>query len=535
MVIGKNIKTDCFSDAWASDFNSKSEILKNNYQESLQEDLYIDLFGSLESKCNLLLSGNIKQNNKKFGTLSDYVANNDTVFIYPQVFDNFCKGKYYQRNLDSLNALKCFVVDIDDVTSSNISYVIDKIDKMKLKPNYVVNSGNGLHLYFVFSALHYVKASIGNMMFVENKSTPNQCLTYNVIYSKNYYKYLDIYKKIKKGIINWFSDLPMKADTNNHLVQPIRLFGSKTKNPKYFTEIFKITDVKYSIQDVAELFDIELPDEENIKELEVFSKKIQNQLNYQKVKEKNNKDNKKKLESITSSTGDITTQRYKIDYTDFIEKCRKEQEEYLNSEEYIREQKYYQKVKEERGKKKSKKNTLTAAQAKGFESQYNQFKNLIWNAGKIGNRRNCLYVFWNRAHQYTKDKNLILKDYKDIANYFQSLSLENLLTDSQINEIPNQKVIKLKNETIFKFTGINIVFERKRDVIRENTKIQTKIKKENELKAIIDLSKKYFSDNPNSGYRELSIELESFGIKKSFKTLSKISQIKDIRNNFKSN
>lgn len=48
---------------------------------------------------------------------------------------------------------KCFgiVVELDNVRSARLPDLITKISSIDLKPNMLVSSGNGIHLYYLFS------------------------------------------------------------------------------------------------------------------------------------------------------------------------------------------------------------------------------------------------------------------------------------------------------------------------------------------------------------------------------------------------
>lgn len=511
---------DCKSKEWIDGFNSKYEILKSHFKESFQEDLYTDMHGDLGAKCNMIVDKDLKRNRISFESLMGYIEEHDTVFIYPQTFDYMCEGKPHVRTYEALKSLKCFVIDIDYVTPDIIMTVINKIGSMDIKPNYIVNSGGGLHLYFIFSVEHNVKASVGLMSYYDEKLNVVKCLTHNILYQGCYRKLLGKYSEIKKGMALWFSETP--ADTNNHLTQPIRLFGSKTKNPEYYTQIFKVSDEKYTIQQIAETFNIDLPEEEDIVQFDKFSKRSKNKNRYAKKKER------RLLESTPLPTTEIlyemiyTPQDYHFNFDEFERKIRSEELEQLSSAENI----YYQNRESDREKIRSKL-LFSSVQAKGKESMYLQFKDLIWNAGRVGNRRNCLYVFYHRAHLYTHDEARIKSDYVAMSQHFNKLSNTDKLTDKQINSIPLMDVIKIKDQTIYNLTGIIVKFIQKKKEARIATKKKNQLKKDDKFKTIIGV----VNNNPDLSYTELSKTLASMGIKYSRSSLCNNQIIKEIKNN----
>ena len=523
----RKIVTNYLSDEWVEDFKMKYDMLKSHFDESCSEDMYVDIFQSLKHKCHLLIDQWQKFPNVTYDSLIDYVIKYDTVFIYPQTFESYYKGKYYPKDIEAVISFKCIVVDIDEVTSSNIYLAISKIKAMAIQPNYVVNSGNGLHLYYIFSEMHNMKGSIGLIAYHDDKTQLNKCLTQNIIYHEKYQEYRDLYSKVKNGMICWFDDLPMKADHKNHLVQPIRLFNSKTKNPNIYTQIFRITNVKHSFQEIASRFGIELPEESVIRDFVKFSNSIKNKKRYEKTKKKNEQE-AKKISTVPTSN---TQRNFHFDREEFTKQMLADELKEKESEEY----KFFQRLKDQREKvfreKYSEKKPLSKAQGKGRLSQYHQFKNIIKNSGKVGNRRNCLYVFWNRAHQYTKNKDMILLDYNEIADHFRSLSYSHKLTDAQINEILKNDSVRLRDDTIYRMTGVRIVFERKQDQLRKTAKEQTKLKKDSERQRIIEIASDILIKNPLEGYRGLSDVLKLLGINKSFKTLSMMEEIRRLKSN----
>jgi hypothetical protein len=516
----------CKTPEWIATFQTRYDILKSHYQEAFQEDLYIDMLGSLNATCDLLLNECIPRNRISFNSLLEYIQSYHTVFIYPQIFDPYCMGKKFSHEEESLNSLKCIVVDIDEVDFDKLQRVIDKIQKASVKPNYVVNSGGGLHLYYIFTEKHNVKASIGMTAYQDYNVYESKCLVHNIPYHSDYEKYLGIYKEIKQGMISWFDDNSMVADHQNHLVQPIRLFGSKTRNPDYYTQIFKITDEKHSIQNIAELFGIELFDEEDIKQWVKYSKSILNKNNYQRAKKKLELEKKVKLESTSAPSKPLINTRFNFDR--FKEQILLNDFEHFNAPDQLAMYQYYADQKQKRQSKKSP--TKAQAQAIGRLSQYRQFKKMIWDAVEGGKRRDCLFVFWQRAGMYNKDKETLLNDYHEMASYFKTIRHKNKLTDKEIHDITQQDIMGISDIKIKSMIGVDVKFVRLQEQVRENNIERTRVNKEAKRKLIIDIVTRIYTDNPDQSIRGLPELLKAHGIKISFKTLSRMEEIRKLKN-----
>lgn len=538
----KQPKIDCKSDLWVEDFYKKYHILKSLYEESFQEDLYVDIYGGLDKKCNLRADG-MKHNGILFDSLLDYVQDYKEVFIYPQDFEHFFKGMYNNRSVPAVKSFKCFVVDIDNVPSNKLMEVISRINKVEIKPNYIVSTGYGLHLYFIFNERHYMKGSIGILADFDDKSLGKKCYIQNMVYDEELYKrYTDIYYKIKLGIIGWYSNVSTTfADTQNHLAQPMRLYGAKTRNPECYTQIFKVTEKKYSFQDIALLFDVELPSEEEIRSFVRVCNSYKS-MRY-RTKKKKEKIEEEKILALTniSLTRPIFVgpKKYYCNFNPFIKKMSEEELEYLESDEYKLLQKYnsdqiikrhqreleWKQRKEERGSNAN----LAYAQQKGLQSQYLQFKKMIMDNGHKGNRRDSLYVFWHRAHKLCNDESLILNDCNELVVHFNCMSVNDPLTDQQIDSIIQSKPHKYGNNAIETKIGLVVKYERKQEKQRIVAKEITKSKRQTENLKIIEIAEFYFSNTLKPSYRGLETILKHHGISKSFKTLSSMVELRDIK------
>lgn len=520
------ITTNGFMESvWVNDFNNKNKVLREHFNQASAESLYVDLFGNLKNNCKLLINNN-KKEKSNFSNLKYFIENYDTVFVYTQFFTDYKydyntgEESWYRRTMEHLIALKSFVIDLDGIRMSNIHTAIARINEVPVKPNYIVNSGNGLHLYYIFDKKHDVKASSG-LMAVLSRRPKTECLK--------------VYTEIKQGMIGWFSGFEFKSDTDNTLVQPTRLFGAKTKNPNLYTQIFKCSDTKCSIYQLANILDIDIPDEETLKEWKQYVKEFK-----QSKKEERRKAIEQKYKRLNDgSTYDyenwhiidsnsISNSKYKVNWDEFKQKVRESDEEYKNSVEYIKSQEWYA---ENKTKRKNRKITFKDVQRKGQLSQYEQFKEQVRNVARKGNRRNCLHVFWNRALLYTNDKEMIRRDYDEMVGYFQTLApYKDRLTDEQIDEILNGHFYQYSNNKIFQRTGLKIQFVNNKEKERQ----EAKVKREERRKLILELSEEVIKDNPDISLRKLTDILNKHGISISHKTVSMMEEIKEMKRKYKS-
>lgn len=181
------------------DFKRKSALLRAAYPEVFADEFIYDLFcGEDEALENLMvvISGDDSDDNGTYKVLSrdDLLLlqeGRSDVFISPSTFIHGC----YRRTL--MQDLYAFVIDIDDVKPHVINHIIGQ---NCYGATFVVNSGQGIHLYFsLVEPVPYYK---------KNRKELQQV-------------YTRLYARIKDSIM---------ADVDWHsLIQPFRMPGSKTK------------------------------------------------------------------------------------------------------------------------------------------------------------------------------------------------------------------------------------------------------------------------------------------------------------------
>lgn len=520
---------------WEEDFESKATALRQTFEQTTPESLYIDLFGSLESKCHLLLDKGKKRRAHSFHDLEAYIQNHDDVFLYTQEFKGIGKNSdgrsdCYPKTYDALTGFRCFVVDIDKVDAGNIGSVIEKITSAPILPNYVNLTGNGVHLYFIFDTLHDVKHSAWLMAYCNKTNSASERAAYVTI---------------KQKMISWFNGTTAESDVRNHLTQPSRLPGSKTKNRNKRTIVFRVSDAKYNIQYIAELVGVELPDEEDIRK-------------WKKLKDaairKRRKEQKKSSATSTPFSfddafsdwvppvpsvpeiddhGDVSndtdhdpipvnmTGRFRLDF----EKIRQQVIDDHNQEMQSPESRYAEQKRLRAEKRSSEgQQPLKIAQRRGLESQYKQFMEQMFDGAKRGNRADVLHVFWNRAPAYQKDTEIISHDFFRLLDHCNAKSTDKI-TDKQVLKIINGPHNDYSNESIFNRTGITITMSNKKTEERK----QRRETREEKWRRILLICESELEINPKLSDRQLTKILTSYGIKVCHKTISTCAQLKELR------
>ncbi len=460
-----------------ADFNLKSRMLESQFSIATLEAVYTSIFGSTDSKCTILPTYNTSDlenhthsvSKVSYQELPRYIDQHPLVALYPTTFFGYDtkNKKYYPTTLESIEYINDIIVDIDGVTANELPLVLHPIMNMKIQPNFVVNSGHGIHIHYVLSEPYPIRAAIGLMArYYGLKDTA--CQPSHIIYHKEFNQYLDVFKNIKKKMISWFdnSSATFHPDDTN-LALPIRMFCSKTKNPCIYTVPYIVSDVKHSLEDIAEFLGFVIPDTKDAKEWST------------KWSKQTSKRPKKKIYANTSS--DLSTP----------------------VKTYFR------------------KKNINIYKTTGNKEQYNQFVYMIKKNAKEGNRRNSLYVFWQRAPLYTKNKDLIKTDYASLVDYFQTLS-SNPLTTSDIEGVLKSSITGITNKTIFEKIGHNVRFENKEKENRANKK-STKEQIKNET---IEKCKSIFEEFGKISLRELSDLLKKEGCDINYSTLSRMEEIK---------
>ena len=218
----------------SSDFNFQYITTK-----SIQPmEMYRDIFSSLElsskghkenGKYNLIcLKINRDKNNKdKNGILQVYIYNQlkELEQIIKSDTKDFCilscisyAGK--TNNHSNARFMYALVIDLDDLIIDKKFNGIHTLDiycgNGRIKtPNYIVSSGHGLHLYYVF-----------------DKPIP--------LYQKNQSLLFDLKKELVKQV--WTNEVSASKEQHGNIIQGFRVGGTYCKDLKHKAKCFKVYD-----------------------------------------------------------------------------------------------------------------------------------------------------------------------------------------------------------------------------------------------------------------------------------------------------
>ena len=226
-----------------AEFKQKNEILQSKFMVINPFDFYFELFKSYDPDL-IYVSGDKKTYNrlektgKAFDTeslLLHYAQFRNDVYI---PLATFYRGHYKTSTLKELFA---FVVDLDGMTPLGLNTFLKyTLRGIELKPNYIVNSGKGVHLYYVLKEPFQV-----------------------------YRKYLSNLKEINSSLQS-----KMTTGKNNYVVdkhsiiQSYRMVGTYTKFDQTVSA-YKIQEKHYNISELASFANVNLGSKSNKKRSEV--------------------------------------------------------------------------------------------------------------------------------------------------------------------------------------------------------------------------------------------------------------------------
>lgn len=538
-TVAKDEPNEYENEEWVEEFNQKSKTLGEYFERSTPEDLYIALRRKLKFQCKLLVETDPDNPDIKikfscrFDELEDMINKYDTIFLYTQWFRDkkfdysTNEIKWGSREIADMLKLNCFVVDVDEISSATIGGVIQRILGCPILPNYIVNTGNGLHLYFLFDKTHDFFTATAYMGYRTGTKREDN---------------FDPYIWIKQGLISWYKGLSVVSDERNHLAQPSRLFGSKTKNKNVRTQVFYVCDKRFSIQYIGDLHGVSLPSVDTIKQhatknikeykermknevTEVTSTSLENFLDDISLDDAQSKPNSMLIETENEDTGSVnssTTTRLKFNWDSITEQVCAEKDASRNDRVYLWQLEQIESRK--RHYASDKYAQMTRTQKKGYESQYRQFKQLMMCGVHVNIRRDCLHIFWNRAPWYGADSGTILSDFYELVFHCNSLS-KRKVTKKQIDEIVSGRHYDYAKETIFQKVGIEIVFENNKEIERERARKAH----ESKWKKIMAISEILLTDNVKMSGNALTKELNNHNVEICAKTIYASPEIKELR------
>lgn len=485
------IYSDVYSDEWQKDFREKENTLNCFYEPITPAEYYQRIFGSKECSCNLLLkeSGKFKTA-RNFVEAEKYLADNSEVCLYLQTFYNNIKPTYQYIQ-------KCygFVVELDNVRSKNMIDLKLKMFDIKFKPNILVSSGNGIHLYYLFSEpfeFYSYTYVISALNFSRYNPTTRRSVMNSVM--QVYGKLCDLYEDDSIGY---------KVD-RMHLSQPIRMCGSTTKNVNIRTAGYHVTNERMSLEDYAEIFGVELIDNE-------LAQSLNNYINNEPDSVVTDQERKN-----IKLFGDIDTDFYSyykqnrskviscwMEYTKKL--CEEDQDQSPATP--IRHK--------------------TQVSKKTCYSNYLNMLFIVKNKTKKGSRQKALHIFCSRAAMYHVPEQRVKDDARALMNHFNEKSPDDIITEKEL-ECALQgyyKRYRYKNETIERLTGLNLNFENKREVERSDKRAKKSQMKSDIQQGAIE----FIQAHRNCSYRDIFDYLELNGYEVSLSTILRDEVIKSAK------
>lgn len=132
-----------------AEFTAKNAILKRKFLPVGALKYYQELYGEDYEQRRCYILANEKNGRIRFTdsieTLLEQESEHNDLYLHPcSFFNNYPK-------LATMKRLYAFVVDLDGVSSYDLRQLVQKITAKgyNLKPTYIVNSGNGVHLVYI--------------------------------------------------------------------------------------------------------------------------------------------------------------------------------------------------------------------------------------------------------------------------------------------------------------------------------------------------------------------------------------------------
>lgn len=513
-------------------FEKKSDYLESKFTRVDRYSALCDIFNSDKVSCKVLVGEgfNKKLRSVKIKKLDEIASRNQSVSFYPYTFDGRVNNALGSVRYEALREVFAFIIDLDNVSSDGVKGVVERIETFELKPNYIVNSGNGIHLYYVLKNSYDIKAATAIRLFAEDgapKCEGNHYRTHMITRDNRYIDALKDNKTIYWNLSEKFKGINgAEIDSNIHLAQPFRLIESKSKIGT-ITEAFKVSDEKYDYDEIAESLGITipLPSIEDIADyLQGFDQPLNEEYEEGQKLKKKEKASKRKENISSAKTPIVGKQKVKpkgktvktvnIDRGFIVEDLKSVEE--LSSKQ------------RQGGKAKNKPSFI---QFKGLRSQYNQAFNQFRDEGRIGNRKYCLFCFWQVSSRWVVDDEEVKKDFYLLVDHYNSLSPTNKLTQKEIDYSLKKKRVAIHDDKIEELTGIRLKFVNKRRVEREKAKNETTENRARQVAHIIKLTEDFHAENPTGTWGQLHSYIRASGVDVSLRTINSIDGVIEVRKN----
>lgn len=468
----KDIFSDVYSNEWQTDFSKKKELLDDSFEKITPEQCYRQIFGDVSMPCKLLVQEIEKTKNaKNFSEVEKYLAEFSGVCVYLQDFFRNLTAKY--RNI---NKYYGFVVDLDNVRSAVLPEIIAKIKTVAHKPNIIVSSGNGIHLYYLFSEPFdfYSYTYVVSMLDYRKRQD-----VFNIV-KQVYDKLCDMYEDDRFGY---------KVD-RGHLSRPIRMCGSTTKNVNLRTIGYQVSDERKSLEEYAELVGVQLIDEGLERSIDHYLQEdVVDDVPEEVVGESD----------AEQSTEQRTTSGLFSDINATFIEYYKEHKAEVRS----RWLEYARKLGDDERQSalvpvSQKKNNARKAD---FSGNYAKTRLLIKFGAAIGNRQRLLLMFCSRAAMYRVSEQKMKDDAREIMNYWNEKWPNDVVREKELESaFKNYKRYRFKNETIKQQTGVDLKFENKRETERGRKRSIKDMNRSNMRKCAVE----YIKNSGGCSYRQIA-------------------------------
>jgi len=494
---------DSYKQIWIDDFYSKKSILDSKYVQVSPEIPYAEIMKSVDAPCTLLIEELPVRRVKRAENYAEVVKNTleyKKVLFYAKEFNK--TSSIAMRFVEHLNAL---IIDIDGVRLHNIGVALAKIDDCPVKPNYIVNSGNGLHLYYILKEkFDFMDYTCGMAIIRQVKRI--------VVTGKKPKKYkistADKIKDVYSAMIDWFEDTSYKIDTL-HLAHGIRMFGGKTKNPTIMSVVYKCSDEMYDLETLAEITGVEL--------FTAFEQQEYDRLH-------------KLVESGAETMHDCESEDDGEDVgSDGYEEDSLDNEDVPQSEVTIPRKRVCTDWAAITEQIKTNRNLKPTRRPVPKWAAYKYLVSAIKDSFKIGKRNKSLFIMCCSGRLYQIPEAIVRQDLLTMVQYMNEKDPDDIITPEGVEKAFGGYFTrhKYKNETITK--KIDIEFEKSQRETRSDARMNKRTEHERMLE-IVDMA---YSHNPKMSLVKLSDLLKVIEIKRGKTFLSTNPDVVAIRSKYR--
>jgi len=515
-------------------FKKKSDFLESKFARVDRYSVLCDIFKNDEVSCKILVGDefNKKLRSVKIKKLDEIASKNQSVSFYPYTFDGKVNNELGSVRYEALREIFAIIIDLDHVSVDGVKGLAKRIETLELKPNYIVNSGNGIHLHYVLKNAYDIKAATAIRLFFKDgcpKCDDKRYMTFMITKDNRYIESLKDNKIIYRKLSENFKDINgIEIDSNIHLAQPFRLIESKSKIGT-ITEAFKVSDRKYDYDEIAEALGIPIAIP-SIDDIADYLHLLDEPLN-KEYKEEQSLKRKKKYSKTKEKCS--STKKVSVGKRNEISSSKNAKKFNVNIDIIEADFKAFEELSIKQRESGKAKNKPSAIQFKGLRSQYNQALNQFRTEGRIGNRKYCLFCFWQVSSRWVLDDEEVKKDFYSLVEHYNSLSPSNKVTQKEIDYSLTKPRVAIHDDKIEELTGIRLKFVNKRRIEREKSKKETAENRSRQVAHIIKLSKDFHSENPKGTWDQLHSYINASSVSVSQRTLKSLDGVIEVRNKYK--